>query len=93
MDQSDRVEDGRSDRELEPVSHVDSTSAAPSAVGNPNPFWSERAHRLRAARPGFLRDASHVLSQSELEVEAWQVLVRDDVSVDDEHPPYGREDQ
>ena len=109
MEHGDRVGDGRSDSEpktvsgappgLEPVSQPDSTSAVPSAVGNPNPFWSERMqeeYRLNAARLGFLDDYSQLLNQPgerQLGVEAWQVPVRDDVSVDDEHSPYGQESQ
>ena len=77
---------------LEPIAPVDSTSAALSTAGNPNPFWSERMQeefRLQAARPGFLNDeTADELAGERVEVDACRVPILDDTSVDEEHVPY-----
>ena len=59
-------------------------------TGNPNPFWLERYQdefRLQAARPDFFSDetAEGLVTQ---QAKACRVPIKDNRSVDEEHPPY-----
>ena len=80
---------------LESTGPVDSTSAPQFTAGNTNPFWSARMqeeYRLRAARPDFLGDeTTEVRATERVDADALKVPVREDASVDDEHPPYDME--